>query len=147
MQLTDLASRYENIVKDKLENDYLVIFDRYIDTGIVRALARGMNSNFIYKSFSIFDKPDVSFLLDIPSDLACERKLPNTNQAWMIGMNQLEIPNTFDRDGYVHYQEKCRLLYLNQMNRNDCVILNGKLNTKHLYEIALKKIISLGAKG
>lgn len=68
----------EEIIKEKLDGEQLVICDRYVDSSLAyQGVARGLGLDFVEKinSYALDNfMPDLTLFLDLPPELAFKRK-------------------------------------------------------------------------
>lgn len=69
------ANRWEDnkILEQCDKGDDIVIFDRYVDSGIAYSVAKGLDCDWCQSSDRGFPEPDVRIFLDIDPDMAATR--------------------------------------------------------------------------
>jgi dTMP kinase len=73
LHLADFALRYEEEILPALNQDKIVIADRWYYTAIVRDLARGLSPDFVRNCYQFARKPDLVFYITIPVELSIKR--------------------------------------------------------------------------
>lgn len=71
---SDRVQHSNKIISQKLKEGYIVISDRYFYSCLANLFARGFKSDtWIYEVAKFICKPDISFFLNVPVDIAVER--------------------------------------------------------------------------
>ncbi len=127
-----LASRVENtiVVKKKLEENYIVICERYADSTIAyQGYGRNLPLNILAEMNSIATlglKPDITFLIDIEPELALRRK------------------KTFDRiemeSKDFYYRVREGYLEIAKREQERFIIIPGNLSKEEIFERIVKRI-------
>lgn len=99
----------------------LVILDRYVyDVAIGSSINTKKDSEkLLRRFFNIFPKPDITFLIDIPEEIAYTRKD--------------DIPS-------VEYLYQQKRIYLKLLKKDDAKILDGIKNKEELLDIVFKDV-------
>jgi len=75
----DRAIHIEELINPALKSGHIVICDRYIDSSIAyQSVISGLSVGFIYECNSVCSYgivPNLTLLLDTPTDVACARKM------------------------------------------------------------------------
>jgi len=89
-----LADRYHhiNIIKEKLDNEYIVISDRYIASSLVYQVLDGINIEEILKLNLNFTKPDIYFFITMNQDKIKENLKNRQN------LTRFEVNNTLQKE-------------------------------------------------
>ena len=76
MQLLYIANRYEwkPQIERELDRGTVLICDRYVASSIVYGEAFGLDADWLRDTQKYLPQPDVTFLLDIASDVSARRK-------------------------------------------------------------------------
>lgn len=127
-----LASRVENtiVLKKKLEENYIVICERYADSTIAyQGYGRNLPLNILAEMNSIATlglKPDITFLIDIEPELALRRK------------------KTFDRiemeSKDFYYRVREGYLEIAKREQERFIIIPGNLSKEEIFERIVKRI-------
>ena len=111
MQLLYVANRYERKtdLMRWLEAGIIVICDRYVASGVAYGEAQGLDVEWLDQMQRFLPPPDVTFLLDIPPELAATRK--------SIGLDR------YERD--VALLTRVRASYLRQVEQDGWIRVDG----------------------
>ena len=106
---TDFADQLENKIIPALRSGFVVLADRYIYTLMGRAIARGVDPEWIREVYSIALVPDAVFYLEVtPKNLAERNFRKNaTLDYWEAGMDIRQFGDMY----------QCFLRYQSQMQR------------------------------
>jgi len=112
---TDFADRYEREILPLLHAGYIVLADRYIYTAFARDAARGCERQWIRNIYRFARPPDLTFLFDVPLDIALNRILENRPQLkfYEAGMDlglSLDPQESFKLFQERIYQEYIRMI-------------------------------------
>ncbi len=131
------ASRREHvdkIINPKLEEGYIVISDRFIDSTLIY---QGVAKNVDPESIKIINKiaiqetePNIVFVFDLDPAIGRERIEANNRET-----------NRFDKEG-IEFHNKIREAYLDlcKTNPNKYIVLDASKPTEELVEIIYNKI-------
>lgn len=134
MYTMGLANYFNTEVSKRLEEGYIVVLDRYIDTIISKALVRNVDRDWVESLLSIFRKPDINIFIDTRPEICLERKKNNTEilSYWECGcavINDEENRFHYDCEKYekcfLIHQSKIRNIFLNEI-LNERFIVNGE---------------------
>lgn len=116
----------KNFMEDKLYNNYNIICDRYIFSGIAYSLANGLDYNFCLNTEQYLIKPDLTFYFDISlSETNKRRKSLKT-----------DIYET------TNFQSKVKEAY-SKIKNNDWIIINAEQTPEEITNIILKHILNI----
>ena len=111
----------KNFMEDKLYNNYNIICDRYIFSGIAYSLANGLDYDFCLNTEQYLIKPDLTFYFDISiSETNKRRKSLKT-----------DIYETSN------FQSKVKEAY-SKIKNNDWIIINAEQTPEEITNIILK---------
>lgn len=115
-QLADMYYR-TSVLQEEIEDDNkIVLFDRYIETLLVRDYVRGIERVYGESLCKYLPKPDLTIYLDISPQESLRRVLKRgklTNRMWCIALrNDLEL-DTLNEQEYMANLEKMRRAYKN----------------------------------
>ncbi|MBN3554055.1 thymidylate kinase [Fictibacillus nanhaiensis] len=140
MHLSDFSFRHEQEILPALQSGKVVIADRYVYTGIVRGLVRGLPRSFVEEAYRFAAKPDLTILLDLSAEESLKRTSPRANSTWYIGFGQPHASeDTLDKDEYASYLNVSRNKYL-EFARTD-LIINGNLTADKIVERVYQEMI------
>ena len=76
MQLMHAATRYhwKVAIEEALEDGFTVICDRYTESAVVYGTVFGLDTDWIHQVQRLLPQPDLNILLNIPVELALQRK-------------------------------------------------------------------------
>lgn len=116
----------KNFMEEKLYNNYNIICDRYIFSGIVYSLANGLDYDFCSNTEQYLIKPDLTFYFDIPiSETNKRRKSLKT-----------DIYETSN------FQSKVKEAY-SKIKNKDWIIINAEQTPEEITNIILKHILNI----
>lgn len=115
----------KNFMEKKLYNNYNIICDRYIFSGIAYSLANGLDYNFCLNTEQYLIKPDLTFYFDISiSETNKRRKSLKT-----------DIYETSN------FQSKVKEAY-SKIKNKDWIIINAEQTPEEITNIILKHILN-----
>lgn len=116
----------KNFMEEKLYNNYIIICDRYIFSGIAYSLANGLDYDFSSNTEQYLIKPDLIFYFDIPiSETNKRRKSLKT-----------DIYETSN------FQSKVKEAY-SKIKNKDWIIINAEQTPEEITNIILKHILNI----
>ena len=116
----------KNFMEEKLYNNYNIICDRYIFSGIAYSLANGLDYDFSSNTEQYLIKPDLIFYFDIPiSETNKRRKSLKT-----------DIYETSN------FQSKVKEAY-SKIKNKDWIIINAEQTPEEITNIILKHILNI----
>ncbi len=128
MQLADFAFRYYSIIESAIgDSQVLVVADRYVRTGWVRGIVRGINEEYVKSAYSFAKEPDVEILLDVDINISICRRRPTSDNIWKIGMGVFSSKTQFSELEYRKYLTISRNLYLKYAIENHSLIAKDHL--------------------
>ena len=150
----DLADRLENQVIPALKAGFIVLADRYIYTAFARSVIRGIDRQWIRKTFGFALEPDVVFYMQIGMEDLVPRVINSETMSkryweeksgegmdyWESGMD-LRLGEDF-YDSFIEYQKRILDEFNRMAKQYNFVVIDS---TKSLEETsrALKQGISL----
>ncbi len=75
LEAADLADRYEHVIEPALASGAVVIADRWVHSGVVRGVVRGVDPGFARSCFSFVREPDLLVVSGCPAALTLERRM------------------------------------------------------------------------
>ena len=116
----------KSFMEEKLYNNYNIICDRYIFSGIAYSLANGLDYNFCLNTEQYLIKPDLTFYFDISiSETNKRRKSLKT-----------DIYET------LNFQTKVKEAY-SKIKNKDWIIINAEQTPEEITNIILKHILNI----
>lgn len=116
----------KSFMVEKLYNNYNIICDRYIFSGIAYSLANGLDYNFCLNTEQYLIKPDLTFYFDISiSETNKRRKSLKT-----------DIYET------LNFQTKVKEAY-SKIKNKDWIIINAEQTPEEITDIILKHILNI----
>ncbi len=131
MYLADRSQHVETVILKNIENNTVVLCDRYIDSTVAyQGYARGLDIENIEKLNSIATRdllPDITFLLDVDTEVAQQR----------VGKNK----DRMEKEGIIFHQ-KVRNGYLELAKKNNkrIKIINANLSIEEVFS-QIKEIL------
>lgn len=134
MYTMGLAYTYFKEIIDKLNQDYVVILDRYIYTIMVKAIVSGADIEWVKNLTKIFKQADITFFIDTPVETCLNRKRKDNEYLsyWecggnIFGSDQMRYeytPKEYE-DGFIKYQTSIRDYFLEKSKNEDWYVMNG----------------------
>ncbi len=131
--VSDRVEQSNRVISQKLKEGYIVISDRYYYSCLANLIARGFEEDMcIYEIAKSIRKPDISFFLNVPVEVAASRV-----------RERLE-----EKDRYidVELQKKLHDLYLSIARDNQGVVVSTILPEDSCFErilLEVKKVVGL----
>jgi len=119
----DRIEHIENIIKPALNQNMIVISDRYIESSLAYQCAQGLSLNWILEINQGFIKPDLTIILDIEPEIALKRK------------DYIE-----DKFENIEFLKKVRLNYLEQAKLWNYKIINSNREIDIVHEEIIKEV-------
>lgn len=116
----------KNFMEEKLYNNYNIICDRYIFSGIAYSLANGLDYNFSSNTEQYLIKPDLTFYFDI--------SLSETNKRRKSLKTDIYETSNF--------QSKVKEAY-SKIKNKDWIIINANQTPEEITNIILKHILNI----
>lgn len=116
----------KNFMEEKLYNNYNIICDRYIFSGIAYSLANGLDYNFCLNTEQYLIKPDLIFYFDISI-------LETNKRRKSLKTDIYETSN---------FQSKVKEAY-SKIKTNDWIVINAEQTPEEITNIILKHILNI----
>ena len=116
----------KNFMEDKLYNNYNIICDRYIFSGIAYSLANGLDYDFSSNTEQYLIKPDLTFYFDI--------SITETNKRRKSLKTDIYETSNF--------QSKVKEAY-SKIKNKDWIIINAEQTPEEITNIILKHILNI----
>ena len=116
----------KNFMEEKLYNNYNIICDRYIFSGIAYSLANGLDYNFCLNTEQYLIKPDLTFYFDI--------SITETNKRRKSLKTDIYETSNF--------QSKVKEAY-SKIKNKDWIIINAEQTPEEITNIILKHILNI----
>tara|TARA_S200000501_G_scaffold367457_1_gene403807 strand:- start:505 stop:1146 length:642 start_codon:yes stop_codon:yes gene_type:complete len=131
LMMASRAQLTKEIIIPKLKSGFVIIADRYIDSTIAyQGAGRGLSIDLLDKinNFATYElKPDITFLIDLSSKLASNRRKKSE-------LDRIEkVGNKFQE------QVRDQYLKLASKNKKRFVTLDGKPTAEHIHNIIWNK--------
>ncbi len=124
---SDRVQHVSKVIFPKLKNGCTVISDRYYYSCLANLRARGYSDDkWIYEIAKYIIKPDISFFIDVPADVAISR----------VRSRETEKNRYIDVD----LQYKLRNEYLNICKVNRGVLVSSECSVEESYSIIEKEV-------
>ncbi|HZU58002.1 MAG TPA: hypothetical protein VFA06_19160 [Actinocrinis sp.] len=110
-EATDLAHRCETVIRPRLEAGEVVIADRYVLSGMARALIRGADRNLVEAAFGFAPRESLTVLVECPARITLERRirLGKVLDGYHSGRDFRQGSSV--EEDFVEYQETMARLY------------------------------------
>lgn len=138
LHATDFYRRYTEVILPSLKKGYVVIADRYHLTPLTRDSVRGINLDYIQNIYSLAIKPDITFYMDLPSDLALERRLNRYPKLHHYSSGKDIFIEESLPISFFKYQSLLRNKYLQLINENimseNIITVNSKNSPTEIHK-------------
>jgi thymidylate kinase len=138
--IADLALRVPTWRSRALDSQAVVLADRYLLTAAARAVVRGISEEEIAAMCAFAPAPDLQILLDVPTEVALERKMPLNDRQWQNGLGVSPSPDRLDERAYRAYQDSFRRSLLDLARRTGAVVLDARRPIAELLAEALDAV-------
>jgi len=116
--------------------DSTFILDRYIHTNIVSAYMAGKDMWWAMRMSEVLRSPDITYLIDLPSQDAYERKGGQTNK-----IERGEFQSEFSETGFIDYQGQMRKAYLDIAEKDPrIVVIDGRKEKNDCHREILRSL-------
>jgi len=148
MYLMGLTNFYNQEIVKKLNEGYIVVLDRYIDTIKSKALIKNINIDWLNKVLSIYRKPDISIFIDVPPNICLERKKKDNEKLsfWECGCEveddslRFEYNSELYEKNFIKHQEKMRKIFIDNYNPDS--IIDGSRSIEEVNDDIMKVVNS-----
>lgn len=111
LHASDFIIRYNEIIKPALDDNKIVVSDRYFYTSLVRDKARGVDIRILNEIYEDFRVPDILFHCVIPIHTALERLLKDNSDLSYYGSG-MDLKLSPDRkESYIRYEHIIDKIY------------------------------------
>ena len=115
----------KNFMEEKLYNNYNIICDRYIFSGIAYSLANGLDHNFCLNTEQYLIKPDLTFYFDISISETNKRRKSLKTDIYETSNFQLKVKEAYSK-----------------IKNKDWIIINAEQTPEEITNIILKHILN-----
>lgn len=114
----DRLYHYKNEIKRKIDDEYIVISDRYLESSIAYQSSQSseISIEWIENINKFVGIPDITIILDLPPEISLERKLANLR---LIGKNQEKFEN-------IDFLVKVRHKFIKRAKEKEYKIINSE---------------------
>jgi dTMP kinase len=137
---TDFADQLENVILPALRAGFIVLADRYIYTLMARAIARGVEPEWIQSVYGIALAPDAVFYIAVRPEILLERNLRKhaALDYWESGMDINRSHNMYD--SFIEYQKKIQRQFRQMQKVYGFETINGNRAPRAIQQDLQKKI-------
>ncbi len=123
----DRSNHYFNEIKEKLEQNYIVISDRYLESSIAYQAAQTdeISIEWINTINKFIEKPHITIILDIPPETSLARK------------DDQELEK-FEESGFL---ERVRKIYLKRAKIGNYFVINSEISIEEVHERVQKVVM------
>ncbi|AHC52078.1 thymidylate kinase [Sulfolobus acidocaldarius SUSAZ] len=140
---TDFADRYEKYILPMLKCGFIVIADRYIYTAYARDSVRGVDIEWVKKLYSFAVKPDITFYIRVPSEVALKRLKSSRRQIKPTEAGADVFPNLTPEEGFIKYQSSIIEVYDRIAEENNFVVVDGTKDPRQVQSEIRGKVMEL----
>ena len=116
----------KNFMEEKLYNNYNIICDRYIFSGIAYSLANGLDYNFCLNTEQYLIKPDLTFYFDISITETNKRRKSLKTDIYETSNFQTKVKEAYSK-----------------IKNKDWIIINSEQTPEEITNIILKHILNI----
>lgn len=116
----------KNFMEEKLYNNYNIICDRYIFSGIAYSLANGLDYNFCLNTEQYLIKPDLTFYFDISISETNKRRKSLKTDIYETSNFQTKVKEAYSK-----------------IKNKDWIIINAEQTPEEITDIILKHILNI----
>ena len=116
----------KNFMEEKLYNNYNIICDRYIFSGIAYSLANGLDYNFCLNTEQYLIKPDLTFYFDISITETNKRRKSLKTDIYETSNFQTKVKEAYSK-----------------IKNKDWIIINAEQTPEEITNIILKHILNI----
>ncbi len=146
MYLMGLTNFFNCEIAEKLNDGYIVVLDRYIDTIKSKALIKNIDNKWLNNILSIYRKPDINIFIDTLPNICLERKKKDNEKLsfWECGCEveddslRFEYNSELYEKNFIKHQEKMRKIFID--NCNSDYIINGLQSIEKVNDDIMKII-------
>lgn len=136
----DFAHRWETVALPAIEQNIIILSDRYKYSGLVRSVTRGVDEAFLRHIYKFVPEADCVLYLDVDAQTALHRKIgSNGNPGFYESGNDL-YPELKRTDAFLAFQEHCRSLYLKVLPTDGVVHMDALLPVDDVLQAIQTKI-------
>ncbi|QIW24421.1 dTMP kinase [Sulfolobus sp. S-194] len=137
---TDFSDRYERYILPMLKSGFIVISDRYIYTAYARDSVRGVDINWVKKLYSFAVKPDITFYIRVPPEIALERIKKSKRKIKPQEAGADIFPALSPEDGFLKYQGLITEVYDKLVKDENFIVIDGTKTPKEI-QIQIRKFV------
>ena len=124
----DRAEHIDKVIKENLKKGKVIIQERYVYANLAYQTAQGVSERFVKNINDFAIKPDLTFLLDIPAEMALQR---NWNVLYYT-------PGKFEKS--VQFNEKVRKKYLELAKKYGLHVIDATKPQDEIFDEVVKKV-------
>ena len=126
MYATDFYDQLEHRIIPALRSDFVVLADRYFYTLIARAVARGIERDYLNGLYEMAVRPDLTFWLNVHPEVAFEREFRKSHAIsyWESGRDLSLSDDLFQ--SFILYQAKIKKEFEALSVRHGFIALDGE---------------------
>ncbi|MHA1270465.1 MAG: dTMP kinase [Candidatus Helarchaeota archaeon] len=122
----DRSEHINTIIKPALNDNIIVITDRYIESSLAYQTAQGIDVNWILEINREFLKPDITIILDLDPEEALKRK-----------------KKLIDKFENIQFLKKVRRIYLDHAKRWNYTVINANNDIETVHRDIRKEVKKL----
>lgn len=156
MYMMGLAYTYFKEIIDKLNQDYIVVLDRYIYTIMAKAVVGGADIEWIENLTKILKRADITFFIDTPVEVCLDRKKKDNKYLsyWECGGNiftndnmRYEYKSIEYEEGFIKYQNFMREFFIEKAKNEKWHVINGCEDIEKVNDEIYKVVTEFLSKG
>jgi dTMP kinase len=142
MYATDFYDQLEHRIIPALRSDFVVLADRYFYTLIARAVARGIERDYLNGLYEMAVRPDLTFWLNVRPEVAFEREFRKSHAIsyWESGRDLSLSDDLFQ--SFILYQAKIKNEFESLSERHGFLALDGEASVVSVNTDLRKRIAS-----
>jgi dTMP kinase len=140
MYATDFYDQLEHRIIPALRSDFVVLADRYFYTLIARAVARGIERDYLNGLYEMAVRPDLTFWLNVHPEVAFEREFRKSHAIsyWESGRDLSLSDDLFK--SFILYQAKIKKEFESLSEGHGFLALDGEASVVSVNNELRKRI-------
>jgi dTMP kinase len=140
MYATDFYDQLEHRIIPALRSDFVVLADRYFYTLIARAVARGIEHDYLTGLYEMAVRPDLTFWLNVRPEVAFEREFRKSHAIsyWESGRDLSLSDDLFQ--SFILYQAKIKQEFESLSERHGFLAMDGEASVISINNDLRKRI-------
>lgn len=140
---TDFADRYEKYILPMVKSGFIVVSDRYVYTAYARDTVRGNSLDWVRRLYSFALKPDLTFYIRVPAEVALKRILESRRQIKPNEAGFDIFPDQEPEEGFVKYQSAILDIYDSIAEEEGFIVIDGSRTPREVQTDIRKRVLEV----